>query len=630
MALSIIDRLRAGLHAATAPASAGDSVEKAVPAVVRRDQPIASGRPATDVAPTSTQPAFQAPLASVSRPDPGALPQPSSFVDLLRQQFSYGQNARIAVRQGAQNPFAVLRAMSEFGHIRTCIEARKDQMTSLTLEIRRKDKLNSKISDERVAAVKAFFSKPDKKRTWSTWVRLLIEEILVTDALSIYKRKTFGGDLYGLDIIDGTTILPMVDARGDIPDAPNVAYRQIVYGKPIEGGDCTVDDLMYRPRIARTHTVYGMSPIEWVLMAINAAINRDIYHLTWFTEGNVPESVVDAPASWNPDQIKEFEALINAKFSGVLNLGERHKMKVLSQGMAASLKQLKEPDFTGEYDIWLLKVICAAFGVPPSELGFTEDAGSQNTSKQQENVVYRRGVKPLALFIQDLLNEVIEHDLKEPGLEAVLSGGEPEDRKMQAEVDKIYIELGVTSPDEVAERLGLPGVGLGRFIMSGGKPVFVEQLLNPEKDDDATTSTPKNPNPPDEGGGEKATATSAGTAGSDTEADAVEEELKKYRANAIARAKKGKGPKVFQSTVLPDDVVKNIHASLSMGNDVASVVQTFDSVLSNVRKAKGLVRTKAQLEARIRSTFVDYFDRQGVALVEHLKPTAEALDGAAN
>ena len=163
----------------------------------------------------------------------------------------------------------------------------------------------------------------------------------------------------------------------------------------------------------RTQTVYGMSPIEWVLMAINAALNRDVYNLSWFTEGNVPDSVIDAPSNWNGDQIREFETLLNNKFSGVVNLGERRKIKVLSQGMAASLKQLKEPDFETKYDIWLLKVICAAFGLPPSELGFTEDAGSQNTSKQQENVVYRRGVKPLSNFIQDILNEIIANAKKD-------------------------------------------------------------------------------------------------------------------------------------------------------------------------------------------------------------------------
>lgn len=553
--------------------------------------------------------------ASVTVPDPGQLPPASGFIDALRYQFSYGQNARLIPRQGVANPFSLLRQMADYGHIRTCIEARKDQMTSLTLDIRRKDKLASNISDDRLAEIRAFFLKPDKKRTWNTWLRLLIEEVLVTDALSIYRRKTFGGDLYSLEIIDGSTILPLIDARGDTPDPPNVAYRQIIYGKPIAGGDMSVDDMMYRPRLVRSHTPYGMSPIEWILMTINSVINRDIYNLVWYTEGNLPDTVIDAPSNWTPEQITEFERLLNMKFSG--QLGERRKMKVLSQGMAASLKNLKEPDFSGQYDEWLLKIICAAFAVPPSELGFTSDAGSQNTSKQQENVVYRRGVKPLAHFIQDIINEIIAFDLGEPGIECVLSGGEPDDKLIQAQVDQIHMDRGVISPDEVAQRDGRPGVGLGRFIMTSQGPVFVEQLVqqpaNTRDDNPALSELGSAPKP--DGGSDSDVTDDGG----DPDEEAVTTELKKYRANAISRAKNHKPAKLFSSTIIPDDVVKTIHAALAEDNSVGNIVRVFDEVSTAVRKASGDVKAVIKLENKMRKTFVKYFAEQGEAIVKHLE-----------
>jgi hypothetical protein len=561
----------------------------------------------------------KAPQVSVHRPDPGALPTETSPVDLIRNQFRYGQNATIGVRSGADNSFAVLRQMANYGHIRTCIEARKDQISSLKLEFRRKDKLKSDISEERIAKVRAFFDKPDKKRTWDVWLRLMLEEVLTIDALSIYRRKTFGGELHALEIIDGTTILPMIDERGDIPEAPNVAYRQVIYGKPIVGGDCTIDDLMYRPRVVRTNTLYGMSPIEWVLMAINAALNRDTYNLAWYTEGNMPDGVMDAPSSWNPDQIIEFEALLNRKFAGVLNIGERRKLKVLSQGMAASYKALKEPDFSGKYDEWLLKVICAAYAIPPSELGFTQDAGSKNTAKQQENVVYRRGVKPLSGFVCGILNEVIAYDLNEPGIECVLTGGEPEDKLAQAQVDAIYLDRCVISPDEVAERDGRPGVGVGRYFMLGGSPVFAEDLIDPID----TESERAGDDPALTEGARQSTAEETGAkpsdASGDEEGDALNAEMRKYRDNAIKRAKAGKAPKYFTSTIIPEAVTKDIHRALSQTRgDVSSVVQTFNQIGQVVKASRTIAKSKADIEKRIRAYFVDYFERQGKALASHL------------
>lgn len=566
--MPLFERLRAGIHAMTAPgdvfkaASAPADQSLAVPSTGGAQTPLAAAAPQ---------------ISGASRPQPGALPPEADLISLLRYQFSYGQNALITPRRTEKNPFILLRQLAEFSHIRNCIEARKDQMTSLQLEITPRDKRKSEISDDRVAAVKAFFEKPDKKRSWNSWLRMLIEEVMVIDALSIYRRKTFGGQLYSAEIIDGSTILPMIDARGDTPDPPNVAYRQIIYGRPIKGGDCTTDDLLYRPRVVRAHTPYGMSPTEWVMLAINSVINRDVFNLAWYTEGNIPDSIVDAPLAWSTDQIREFEAFVNLKLAGAL--GQRRKMKVLQNGMAKSFKQLKDPDFTSKYDEWLLKIICAAFAVPPSELGFTNDAGSKNTAKQQENVVYRRGVKPLTNFVCDIINELIAVDLNEPGLEATLTGGEPEDKLTQARTDQIYVTIGKVSVDELRTRDGEEPIGMGNYIMTGSGPQFVSELINPDPDDnDNTTDVNLEEQQQLEGKGQQ--SEKPGEDGADEEGAALETELKKWFTVAHKRAKAGKVQKNFITTVIPEEMRTRIQAALETcksSNDVYSV-------FSNVKK----------------------------------------------
>ena len=44
--------------------------------------------------------------------------------------------------------------------------------------------------------------------------------------------KSVSGDLYGLQILDGSTIKPLIDDRGMRPMTPYPAYQQILYGFP--------------------------------------------------------------------------------------------------------------------------------------------------------------------------------------------------------------------------------------------------------------------------------------------------------------------------------------------------------------------------------------------------------------
>jgi hypothetical protein len=43
---------------------------------------------------------------------------------------------------------------------------------------------------------------------------MLVEDMLVIDAATIYPRYTRGGSLYSLDIVDGATIKPLIGEDG--------------------------------------------------------------------------------------------------------------------------------------------------------------------------------------------------------------------------------------------------------------------------------------------------------------------------------------------------------------------------------------------------------------------------------
>ncbi|MGC1862761.1 MAG: hypothetical protein WA733_17015, partial [Methylocystis sp.] len=67
--------------------------------------------------------------------------------------------------------------------------------------------------------------------------------------------------------------------------------------------DYAARDIIYAPRNPRANRVYGFSPVEQIVMTANIALKRQMFTLSHFTEGNIPESLIGVPESWTPDQI---------------------------------------------------------------------------------------------------------------------------------------------------------------------------------------------------------------------------------------------------------------------------------------------------------------------------------------
>lgn len=605
----------------------------------------AAARPrGTRATPLSPEATFgtAAPPASGSRPSPGPVPtqsQPKGEPDAaapLRWNYPYAANQLLTPRQGL-TPFEQLRALADMHDvIRICIETRKDQLCSLRWDVVARDAATSRRAPtkaERDAAseVRAFFQRPDRRRPFSSWLRMAIEDVLVVDALSIYRRRTYGGDLVALELKDGATFKVLVDESGDVPLPPSVAYRQIIGGQPVEGGDCTVDDLLYRPRSTRTHTPYGMSPTEAVLLTVQSALNRQVFNLSYFAEGNVPEGLMDAPEGWTANQIREFQDYFDTYLTG--NMGARRRLKLVGAGMAASVKQFKEPSFTTDFDLWLLKIVCAAYGVTPSDVGFTDDV-NKATAGAQENISHRRGTKPLALFFKEIFDEIISADLQQPDFEMVFSGGEQEDLLMQARRDEIYVKLGKTSLDELRARDGQELIGMGPAIWTAQGPVFIESLVA-SRDSDPTRSDPRETAPapaqttPPPARNDQVDDGTDPAVPQDDQPDseqqqaaverAIDTELKRWRTVAVKRAKSGQALKAFASDVIPRD----LHAHISAGLDGASVsapltAAAVHGVFATIEKDRQADRLRKDAERRYRRAFRAHFAAQGAALTDHL------------
>lgn len=205
---------------------------------------------------------------------------PVAPADVAGRQFDYpfGFNQAISPRNREPTGFNELRGLAEsYDLLRCVIETRKDQMERLAWRIRRRDGHASGgvVRDPRVAAISAFFARPDRVHSWNSWLRMLLEDLLVIDAPTLYLRRTRGGTLWALEPLDGGTIKRLIDDWGRTPAPPAPAYQQILKGVPAV--DYTADELLYAPRNVRAHKAYGYSPVEQVQMSVNIALRRDAH-----------------------------------------------------------------------------------------------------------------------------------------------------------------------------------------------------------------------------------------------------------------------------------------------------------------------------------------------------------------
>ena len=428
-------------------------------------------------------------------------PLPGTQNQLPRQwQFTVAQNTQRMPRgENVQyTPFSQLRQLATSYDIAAlCIATRIEQVQGLSWSIVPKDK--RKQGEEkvmaRVEALTQWWKYPDRVNDFSSWIGMLLYDVMSVDAMTLYRRRTRSGHLYALEVVDGATIKPIIDNRGR-----TVGYQQVLWGEtvsdysrayadaPDEQLFFTPHDMIYRPRYQRSFSPYGFPPTEWVIIRVNTALRKQSIDLAHFTDGNVPSMLASPPEGLlDPSQLREFEDMFNADLAG----NDRNRARIKFVPYNLNLRELMPFNYSTEIDRWMMNVTVAAFGVTPSELGFTEDV-NRATALAQESITYRRGIEGLSAWFKTLFDRLLSDDFRSPDLEWQWHFGKADDRMLLAQLDQIYTGMGVISPEEVrALRFGnvLEGQSPAAEAAGVGKPT--QQMLGAEKLSSAWTTMTK-------------------------------------------------------------------------------------------------------------------------------------------
>lgn len=494
--------------------------------------------------------------------------------------FSYmaGRNLIAGPRsdEAQLSTFAMLRKLGDAYDIgRICIDYVKDQISSTPFDIVSRSVIAGD-SDEApptgvVRLIKDFLSSPDREHTFEQWVKIALEEMLVVDALAVYRRKTLGGDPYSLEIIAGDTIKPLIDGLGRRPDGGLPAYQQTLYGVAFD--QFAADELIYLPMNPRASSVYGFSPLERMLLNINTALRKQMFELKWFTEGNTPDALLGfSMGNATPSQTKAFQQFIDDRLKG--DDSNRRGITVVpiptgdASGAGSKMDLIKfvEPVWERHLEEWMVQVTCAALYTTPSEIGFLHQT-NRSTGASQENAQERR-LHPLYVHLARLFtNHVCKGIFGEDDLEFRWLIQPPvEDMLKLAQVDDLNVRGGRRSIDELRERDGLSPKGMDKLILVSQSSVSLVDDL--EKLSALTADPPPKPVTAPSFGGSKPSVAGAtpvsrppGAPGPTAKSDDAAGELRKLNAFL---AKGSRRP--FVPTVLSPSLVKAIEAQSAVGS----------------------------------------------------------------
>lgn len=514
-----------GLRDRIAKAIATGNIEKAprLPAgsVTMTEQEMRTGAEALRSGYGNANPLPRAPYSATVPFGPG-MPITPGAINPLRQdgrpdprRYEYQVAQNINVTETRLIPFKTLRAAADqIDILRRCVEVLKSKVGGLEWDIvlgqdasekiaaesgkdhvRAMAQARSKYTDE-IARMRRFWENPDRSNglTFSDWLSIALEEILVIDAWAVWPQMSVGGDLYGFQILDGSTIKPLLDDRGMRPLPPNVAFQQILYGfpraeftanddDPKADGEFTADDLAYMVKNRRTTSVYGFSPVERALPLADIYLRRQQWLRAEYTDGVLPDLMFTTDAEWgtNPDLLLAYENILNDQLAGQTE--QRKRARLLPTGLSPVVNEGYGEKFKNTLDDYLITSICGHFGVQPGEIGFAPQAGLGGAGFEEgrAETAEALGAQPLVNWLSKMLTNLSYTYLGMPReLEFKILTSKRMDNEQNARKAQIEVTSGGKTINERRAELGLPLLDTPQAdmpILASGSGLF---LFSPE------------------------------------------------------------------------------------------------------------------------------------------------------
>lgn len=508
-------------------------------------------------------------------------------------------------------PFTMLQQVIDGYDIAlSCLRHSINDIRSMPLMFGPAEDVNEDVGTA-IKQAKKFLRKPDGQHSFVTWFAKWAYDCFAYDAACLHRQRDKAGRVIGLTVIDGKTIACESDFFGMRPTPPAPAFQQFIQGIPWDW--LTTDDLIYEPQWPRSDSLYGVAPIETILLNASTDARLQLFFLEFFQAGSVPEMMLEAPEGMtDPDAIAELQETWDDFFQS--NQSGRHGAYWIPNGSKPHpYKNIQQMDpRIAEY---LIRRTCAAFFRVPQDMGLLQDVNKASADTQVDTQ-WRIGTAPDTEYFEALLNGVLQDDLQLPVAVRFDDGREKVDRLMEARAHQVYVTIGAESPDEVrrdvlgkdidpahpvprlfdSDRLGpiplsylesvsglidpatfapkpgsvkpmpfVPAYGLREMV--DDHPVDTAGQHRPGGGSPATRMTGRVPTPPP--------ADLARVTRKDGLSEAAKADLARWRRSSIMRLRDGKSTRPFTDSAIPLPVALAVWERLAAASNRAEVDAAF-------------------------------------------------------
>lgn len=392
--------------------------------------------------------------------------------------------------------FETLRKMGDLWIIRAIVNTRIEQIQNFLhfsedeqkegFTIRRKkglfkDRDEEELSEEdkkKIENIVKFLERGGWTEKWDnvddlqTFVRKITFDSLTLDQLAFEIVRNRNWELNKFRAVDASMIrfLDSVDPRQreSLEDYRYKGYLPrycMVWDELILKNPITKEPILYYPwelgfgirnkssNIRRNG--YGTSELETLVEIITWILWGMQYNGNFFSQGSQPKGFINVKnANISNSTLNEFRQAWSQTMKGVQN---SHRVPVIN-GIDLEWIDLQKNNRDMEFNEWLKFLIiisCAVYRMDPTELGFQfKDQAQifgQDGQKQRLQHSREKGLKPLLIFLQNIITEYLVSELNED-FEFVFTGTEVEDEEAQVKLDKDKLEMGMVAMQDIFKK----------------------------------------------------------------------------------------------------------------------------------------------------------------------------------
>jgi len=387
---------------------------------------------------------------------------------------------------------ANLRSLSESPIPRRAINIIKDGISKLEWSVTAINENEQERYQNLCDVVSNVMRKPNQSDSFRLWIEQIVEDMLVASAGATEIAKA-GDSLRPLRLfpVDAFSIelYPNWDGKRD-----SLRYAQ---RKP-QGGYVPLTDaeLMYIRMNPRTNTPFGLAPLETVWESVNSFISA--HKSAGKQAGNsFIRKILNLGKSADSKAVQAYRAYWENEVQG------RGMMPIIG-GENPSVLDLGATDDKAlflEWQRFLIEVIAVAFGVSPKKLGQTKDVNRSTADSEDDDT--NATIQAIADTIAEHINnEIIDGSFNMGGViqfkfKYAVS---LKDQKLKADIDAIYLDRRVTTPDEVRDSLNkkaLPN-NHGEVILlpNSTNVIDINKTAEEQEVQQTTDPPPTDPNQP--------------------------------------------------------------------------------------------------------------------------------------